>query len=154
MTMSRRTVIWAWTGLVLLMPVVTWWLVGDVSEDPVRFTDYMLRPFDLTTAQQSTAGWAGLALMVLAMMALSWGTRQGSTRRSDLGVVAPLLLAGVYVGFTHRVMTAGVVGANIGGSILFLTGLLLVPALSFCSFCIWLVVRSRRRDSDRVTRPT
>ena len=107
--------------LILATPVATWSLVGDLSE-PVADPDYLIRPVDLPR---------GLEILLLAasvaatLGATAYLVYQRRTRRMDRKWVPPIVLlavAGVVVGSGWRVLTAGVIGANIGGGMVILFG--------------------------------
>ena len=102
---------------VLLSPVTAWQVIGDLSYEGSTDLDYMYEPLRLTTGQRVAIGVTvavvGLAASVLTALAY----RRRLVTRADLRVVLPLLLAGAYCGAAWRMMTAGVIGANIGGGL-------------------------------------
>jgi hypothetical protein len=109
------------------VPVVAWWLIGDLSESPG--TDYfMLRPLTLKLGSERISG-ALASVVAVVGLALVLRARWGRTALS-VWDRALLLTLGAEVGaaFVYRVFTAGVRGANIGGGLLLLMG---VPVVAF-----------------------
>lgn len=54
-------------------------------------------------------------------------------------VVWWVIALGTYIGFSWRVMTAAVSGANIGGGLLMLVAIVFVPAMAFLAQLLWRV---------------
>jgi hypothetical protein len=120
--LSRAT---AATTFLLSVGLASWWLVGDrsvVHQEPDDL-DYLYRVPELPGWATAIAGLGGVALALATGRPLL-GAR--ATRRP----AAVLLVAGVTYGFMARVVTAGVIGANIGGGMALLFGLPLVTALA------------------------
>lgn len=115
------------------------WLVGDLSSrGDAADLDYALRPFAVSQGVHVAAGVAGLAVLVLAVVVV-----RGVP--SVRPVLACLLTAGLLLGGAYRVMTAGVVDANIGaGLAVFLGGPLLLALLVAA-----VVLAVRRRPVQR-----
>ncbi len=129
--------------LVLATPVAVWWLVGDLTGGEARrlaaegvALDYAVRPVSLGTVGDRVAG---VLACVAAVVALGVLVRATAVRGLDprwWTVLTPLVAAGALVGFAGRVVTAGVIGANIGAGLLVLAGgpalvvLLLVAAIA------------------------
>lgn len=95
--------------------LVTAWLVGDLSyRGPVdpRFPalDYAYRSLPLSDGDYRTAGIVGLLVLVPAAVTAA------QTARIRL-VLACFAGAGALTGLMYRVMTAGVIGANIGAGL-------------------------------------
>jgi len=106
--------------------VVTWWAVGDLSYTGASslgpFRDHLVQPLKISSGAETLIGLLSTAVVVAACAVL---LRPGSAPRRDrrlLAVLLPLLVAGVFLGCGWRVLTAGVVGANIGGGLLELVG--------------------------------
>jgi hypothetical protein len=120
-------------ALVLATPLATWWLVGDLSEGPAvsgqRPPDYMVRPPQLDEALEAVLGGGATLVAIAALVTLAVATWQGGLEPHRWRVIAPPLVAGVYCGYAGRVMTAAVHGANIGGGMMLLFGMVLVPAM-------------------------
>ncbi len=107
-----RVLLPAAVGLVLATPVVTWWLVGPLNTAPARIgLDYAFRPWPISPAMARAAG------ITAAVLARWWA------------VLLPLLAAGFIAGAGWRVMTAGVLGSNIGAGFVVLFGGPLVAIL-------------------------
>lgn len=102
------------------------WLVGDLSSPgAVSDLDYALRPLAVPRGVGVAAGVAGVVVLVLAVAVV---------RRvpGAWPVLACLATAGLLLGGAYRVVTAGVIGANIGAGLAVLLGgpLLLVLLLA------------------------
>ncbi len=137
--------------IVVCVPFTTWWAVGDLSTT-TDHPDHLLRPIPLTSAQESSIGWSATVLLGLSILVLVGLHRSGRrVDRTQLLVVAPLLALGLFLGVGYRIMTAGVVGANIGGGGVILTGFVCVPAMIVLS--VWAAVRASRsaRSSNAVS---
>ncbi|MGI8938510.1 MAG: hypothetical protein ACR2JF_09920 [Iamia sp.] len=128
-------------GLFLLAMVATWSLLGpqraavsldgeprQVQDD--AFYDYAARvpdaprPVELAVGAVAASGALGLAILAL-------GSRAGvaSTTGARLVGTGASLLAGAIVGYGGRIVTAGVVGANIGAGLVLFFGVPLTVAL-------------------------
>jgi hypothetical protein len=119
MAHGERVTIAATSAGLLAVPVATWWLVGDLSSP--GGDDYAVRPLDVSPAVERGIGVAAVAIVVSALVvAVSAG---GWTRvRRWARPVLALAAAGVIVGWGWRVVTAGVIGANIGAGLVVLFG--------------------------------
>ncbi|MEO7745842.1 MAG: hypothetical protein ABIV05_06390 [Actinomycetota bacterium] len=133
--------------LVVAVPVLTWWLVGDLStvslaEDP----DYALRPLPVNPTTERAVGIASLALAVGAVAVLTWATRRRALDRRWVKVLVLLVAAGGVVGLGWRILTAGVIGANIGAGLFVFVGGPLVAALVLFALArsVFLLVRAGR----------
>jgi hypothetical protein len=135
-------------GLVLAAPVVTWWLVGDLSTVPASLSpDYAFRPFDISPGVARAAGIGSLVLALAALPVLGWAAPLHLFDDRWWSVLVPLLAAGFIAGAGWRVLTAGVIGANIGAGFVVLFGgpvfaVLLVWALARS---VYLLGRARRK---------
>lgn len=100
------------------------WLIGDLSYDgPVDGgLDYAARPVEVAPATIATAG----AVAVLALLGAAVLTGRS---RGGRWVLAALTAAGAAIGLLYRVVTAGVIGANIGAGLAFFLILPLVLIL-------------------------
>lgn len=135
---ARWFTVTAAAGLVLAFPVATWWLVGDLSTVPAsEGPDFSFRPFDVSRGVERAAGWASALLAAVMLLLLAWFTVRRLLDARWWTVLVPLMAAGFITGAGWRVMTAGVIGANIGAGIVVLLGGPLVAAL-----LIWAVARS------------
>ncbi|MGE5136074.1 MAG: hypothetical protein ACM32E_24580 [Gemmatimonadota bacterium] len=109
--------------LVLAVPVATWWLVGDLSTVPVSVgRDYAFRPWPIGPAAARAAGTGSLAVGGMAVAVLGWAALRRQLAARWWAVLVPLLAAGFIAGAGWRVMTAGVIGANIGAGFVIVFG--------------------------------
>lgn len=93
-------------GLVLAVPVATWWLVGDLSTVPVSAgRDYAFRPWPIGPAVARAAG-AG-SLVVGAVVVLGWAAVRRVVDIRWWAVLVSLAVAGFIAGAGWRVLTAG-----------------------------------------------
>lgn len=134
-------------SLVIAVPVLTWWLVGDLStaslaEDP----DYAVSPLPVSPTTERAVGTASLALAVGAVAVLTWAARRQALDRRWWTVLVLLVAAGGIVGLGWRVLTAGVIGANIGAGLFVLVGGPLVAALLLFALArsVFLLMRADR----------
>ncbi|GIJ34179.1 hypothetical protein ACIBQ2_03595 [Micromonospora sediminimaris] len=116
-------------ALLLSTPVVTAWLVGDLTGEAARrlaaegeSLDYAVEPVSLGATGDRVLVVVASALL-LASLALLIGATV--TRKLDPRVwsaLVPLLVAGVLIGLAWRIVTAGAIGANIGAGLVVLGG--------------------------------
>ncbi|HZN71826.1 MAG TPA: hypothetical protein VFC00_09135 [Micromonosporaceae bacterium] len=125
---------WTWsaaTALVAATPVASWGLIG--RQDAAGFTraelDYLVPPLDLAPGLETALGSAALLLAAAAAAVLTWSSWRGRFDQRWWHVVAPLLAAGLVAGAGWRVITAGVIGANIGAGLFIAFGTPLVALL-------------------------
>jgi hypothetical protein len=124
---SQRTVI-ASVLLVAAVPVATWWLVGDLSE-PLADPDYMIHPIGIAGPLERGLGFGATVSVLVAAPVLVRALWRGELNRKWLPPIVFLIIAGAIAGAGWRVVTAGVIGANIGGAIVTGVGLPLVIVL-------------------------
>ena len=129
-------------------PVVTWWLVGDLSED-VTSPDYLVAPPDLAGSTETMIGVIASILVAFGFTSLIVLNRRGRIAGRELQALLPLLAIGLYVGFSARVVTAGVVGANIGAGLLIMLGLFFIPAMLLLARRLMVRARTERRSQPR-----
>lgn len=138
---------WAAMVLVAATPIATWWVVGDLSGTAIDDPDFLYRPLDLAPATEDLVG-AGATLLVLATAtALAVGVaRHEVDLRRWWSVLVPLLAAGALAGTGWRVVTAGVIGANIGGGLvlLFVAPIVLGLVVWAAGRASWLLLSSPR----------
>lgn len=140
--LARWVVVAAALGLVLTVPVATWWLAGDLSTVPVSAgRDYAFRPWPIGPAVARAAGAGSLAAGIVTVAVLAWATARRVLDIRWWAVLLPLAAAGFIAGAGWRVMTAGVIGTNIGaGFVVFFGGpvvlVLLVWALAFAAYLL------------------
>jgi len=125
-----RVLLPAAVGLVLATPVVTWWLVGPLNTAPARVgLDYAFRPWPISPAMARAAGITAAVLAVVSLTVLIWAITRRLLDTRWWAVLLPLLAAGFIAGAGWRVMTAGVLGSNIGAGFVVLFGGPLVAIL-------------------------
>jgi hypothetical protein len=128
--------------------VVTVSIVGDRSTtDYGGGLDYMAKPLPISSAVVAVLGVVSLALYAGAAAFL---VRSGGDLRSRRGWIRCVLLltvVGMILGVSYRIVTAGVIGANIGGGAVILIG------LPFCAVLVAVAVRVSPRDRDRRRAP-
>lgn len=136
----------AFLVMVFATPVAVWWAVGDWSIDATE-PDYAVRPLALSGAAQTTAGVAASLLTAVAAVVL-W--RRGALRRDRrwFGVLFALLVIGVLAAMGWRIVTAGVIGANIGAGFVIIFGVPLAAVVIVWAVArsIWLATRGRRSN--------
>ena len=115
----------AGAGLVAATPVAAWWVVGDRSSRGFDDLDYMFRPLDLPLWVEMLAGAVAVAVVMFSLFALAEARLDGTQLRT----LVLLTVAGVIIGAGWRCVTAGVIGANIGGGMVLLLGLPLATGL-------------------------
>lgn len=146
--MSRHHALATTVAGVLLAPVVTWWLIGDLTETRLN-PDYIVEPPTLTTAQESVLGIAATVFEFGALLVIVSALRRRLIGLDELQVAAPLLLAGAASGLAFRVVTAGTHGANIGGSMILLVGPPFVLGMLAWSAHRLSVLKRRRANPSR-----
>ncbi|WP_433389717.1 hypothetical protein [Micromonospora sp. KLBMP9576] len=141
---------------VLATPVASWWLVGDLTDDSIvageTGVSHVIRPVSLGPVGDPLVG---VLACVAVVVGLAWLVRATSKRRLDARwwwVLAPLVAAGVLVGLAGRVLTAGVVDANIGaGLALIVGGPVLLVLLTVAAAAALHLRRSRARHDHSGT---
>lgn len=115
--------------MVVSAPALLTLLPGDWFDESGEGLNRNVQPPDLpVSVHLLLAVVAGVVLATSLVVLLSPAGRR-TVRRCDIAVAGPLVLAGLYTGFTYRVATAAVGGANIGAGLLFMLGVVVVPAL-------------------------
>ncbi len=113
-----RVLLPAAVGLVLATPVVTWWLIGPLNTAPARVgLDYAFRPWPISPAVTRAAGFTAAVLAVVSLTVLISAITRRLLDMRWWAVLLPLLAAGFIAGAGWRVMTAGVLGSNIGAGL-------------------------------------
>jgi hypothetical protein len=145
---AKWAVMLAATGLLIATPVATWWLVGDRTESSAGTDlDYAVRPVELDPAVERLVGTGSVLTVAVTVLLLTRASRRHQLDPRWWSVVVPLLVAGVIVGAGWRVITAGVIGANIGAGFVVLVGGPLVAALLlWAMFRSLYLLRSAHRD--------
>lgn len=132
-TMRRVHAPMAAVAVTLATPFVAWWTIGDLSEEvDRRHADYFLRPPQLGERVELGVGLGASVVAGASLVVLAMATRRRSIERRWWAVLVPLLVVGAFCGLAYRVMTAAVIGANIGAGMVVLFGpVLVVPALAW-----------------------
>lgn len=141
--------------LVLAAPVATWWLVGPnpgdgLGSDPTLRPDdydYLFHPPAIDATMERVGGWAAVAVAALGVALLVVEARHGRIDRRWWPPIVAMTLVGAIIGLSGRVMTAAVVGANIGDGFMLLFGPPVVLVLVIGSI-VWSI------QNLRTTTPT
>lgn len=127
---------------------LTFFLVGDLTEtDPVG-ADYLWRPWTFVNEHETVIGVVSMVVWIVSGVALVLARRAGRVPAPLLAVVMVMALFASWLGLGYRVMTAGVIGANIGGG-----GVMLLTPV-FAVVAIALVLGMALRASNRAKRLT
>lgn len=129
----RPTAWWARVAAVVVIvtiPVATWWLVGpnpgnEIGSDPELRPDdydYLFHPPAIDADVERFVGIAAVVGVVVSLGALVFAARRRQIDRRWRGPILIVCAVAVIVGVAERVMTAAVVGANIGGGFFLLFG--------------------------------
>jgi hypothetical protein len=124
--------------------VVFFW-VGDLSESiEPRYADYLWRPSPFLTEHGTVVGIVSVTVFLAAGAGLIAARRAGRVPPPRLAQVVVLTAFAAWLGLGYRVVTAGVVGANIGGGGV----LLLTPVLALISvvLVVGLAMHASRPD--------
>ncbi|MGI5426534.1 hypothetical protein [Streptomyces sp. CA-179760] len=122
--MKNRGMLTAGTALVLGVPVAAWGLMGQQDHDglPASELDYAYQPWGIGDGVAAVVGGLALVLAGAGAAVLVRAARGGALDRRWWGVLGPLVVVGLMAGLGWRVLTAGVVGANIGAGMLIIFG--------------------------------
>lgn len=102
--------------------VIIGWVVGDqATPDYGAGLDYMVRPISIPRAASTTIILTSLVAYPASVVLLR-RLSDGDVRDRWMRALLPLTLAGALCGAVYRVVTAGVIGANIGGSLAVMVG--------------------------------
>ncbi|MFF9626195.1 hypothetical protein [Streptomyces griseosporeus] len=136
---TRLTVVAAAVLLVTGAPVAVWGLMGQQNAQglPSSELDYAFQPPDISDGTATAFGGVALALAVAGAALLVLASLRGAFDHRWWGVLAPLTLAGILAGVGWRVLTAGVIGANIGAGLALMLGTPLLAGL-----LLWAVARA------------
>jgi hypothetical protein len=129
--------------LILAAPVAIWYVVGDLSTSPLppAESDYLVRPPRIFPWVENSAGILALVLIVVCALVLYQNLKRGLVSPRGWLVLALLLPAGLIVGLTGRVVTAGVIEANIGGGLMIMFALPVAGMLILAAFISLFVAR-------------
>ena len=128
-------------GLVLAMPGLTYWIVGDLSEAGDDFSVDRVWSEPVSEGVAAVIGVASLLAAVTSLFVLLM-FKVLPAPRAQAWSLGLLIAAGIILGAGLRVMTAGVSGANIGAGLYMLAGFPLCILLVTAAFVI--VLRTRR----------
>lgn len=138
-----RFSIWLATAVaVATSPIVTWWLLGDLSESATA-EDYIYRAPELTRGQQLAIGLGATTLFAVSLCVIAIAVRHRHVRWVEVRPAVPLLVAGAFCGFAWRVVTARVGGANIGGGLILMFGPYFLIAMIACACALAWAARTR-----------
>ncbi|HQZ33859.1 MAG TPA: hypothetical protein PK020_05515 [Ilumatobacteraceae bacterium] len=115
-------------GLIACAPLAAWIarMVSTSKVDTID-ADYMYRPLGWSPTARTVVGITSLAVVVAAAtVALRCPS---SSRWVRPGVFVPLASASAFVGLTYHIVTAPVIGANIGGGLMVMIGAPFVGAM-------------------------
>jgi len=109
---------------------IVWAVVGDLSEDiETRYADYLWRPSPILAGHRRLIGFIGAGVATAAIVALRRAGQQGRLpwwRGLQIGALAGF---GAWLGLSYRALTAGVIGANIGGGLVWFATPVIAVAL-------------------------
>ena len=145
---ERRPTAWparvAALTLIVASPLATWWVIGinpayaksnDPSINPDDW-DYLIKPPKIDPTLERLTGITAATIAVAALVVLIGNAKKGRIDWRWRGPILAMALVGVILGIAARVMTAAVIGANIGGGLMILFGTPVVLALLIVS-AIW-----------------
>lgn len=115
-------------GVALATPILAWFAIGDLSFSKTAGY-HLVGPYQVGPESGYVVGGVAAAVAAAAMGVLVLRTRQGIVDRRSWAVVATLAGAGTLGALGWRSVTAGVVGANIGGGFAALVFPLLIAGL-------------------------
>ncbi|NND02278.1 MAG: hypothetical protein HKN91_05775 [Acidimicrobiia bacterium] len=111
-------------GAVAALPA-TWWVLGRLDKSGAWITDpdYAVNPPQIDRTLAHAIGAGSLVAFLIGTAVLVGTIRSGRWRRCVAGVFAPAVAGFAYVGMAAHVMTAPVIGANIGAGLIVMAGL-------------------------------
>lgn len=109
-------------ALIVATPVAVWSLLGDLSETQFDDLDYLWRPPAIPRAVELVVGMAALGVVLASAYVLAAALKRGEVRREWSATLVPLCVAGALGGSGGRVVTAGGIGADIGGALVLMFG--------------------------------
>jgi len=140
-----RNGVWLVLVVALAAPFAAWWLIGDMSfrGRAADQLDYIARAPDIPSWTTTAIGAVALTSGAASVAALFLLTRRGLVDRAWIPVAAMFMGAGVALAGVGRLVTAGSVGANIGGGMAIMFGL---P-------CVVLLMSYATARTNRLIRP-
>ena len=114
---------------------VAFWLIGDQSTvGAASRPDYVWR-VRVSEGLVRAAGVAASIVLIAALLVL----RRDRAERRVVHLTVALMAVGIFIAYGARMLTAGVIGANIGA------GMFIMLGLPLAAFAVWLAVASFRR---------
>ncbi|MBB1252372.1 hypothetical protein [Streptomyces alkaliterrae] len=131
-------------GLLLTAPLALWWVVGQQTVD-VPDPDFAVAPLEIPPAAEALVGTFALLGAFASAAGLVYWTRERALDPDWWLVIGPLLGAGLTLALVHRVVTAEVIGANIGAGLAILLGLPFAAILTLVGsgYALYLLFRRR-----------
>ncbi|MFD5158826.1 hypothetical protein ACFWMJ_12245 [Streptomyces hawaiiensis] len=143
--MTNRGIMAAGAALVGGVPVAAWGLMGQQNHDglPAGELDYAFQPWDIGDGVAAVAGGLALVLAAAGAAVLVRSSLRGAMDRRWWGVLGPLVVLGLMAGVGWRILTSGVIGANIGAGLLIIFGTPIAAGLLLWSlaWAFWLVTQ-------------
>lgn len=136
--MRRLHVLVAFPAVIVATPALTWSLAGDLSTVDIPDPDYLFHAPVVSWAQQVAIGICSLVIVAAGTAVVVAGRRQELVTAREIVAIAPLIAAGIFVGLAARIVTAGVIGANIGGAMALMFGPFILLGLFVLSAVLWL----------------
>lgn len=134
-------------GLVLATPLASWWVMDVIAtSEQLLDPDYAFRPIQIDPTTKLLIGVMAVTVVVTAAFALVLTDPDWRFVRRWWTVVAPLLAVGAICGGGWAVMTAPVIGANIGAGLVLLGAPPLVLALLVWAPARWCWLLARRSE--------
>jgi hypothetical protein len=132
----------------VLAAAASWWGVGDQSEARDAY-NRMIDPPRLAASTETTLGSAAATALVAVIVVMAVSTWRRRLDPSWWGVVAPVILLGIYAGWSYRIVTAAVHGANIGGGMVMIATPFVCVVLGGRSVTSWRRIRGRSGSSSQ-----
>ena len=130
-TDARRTLpYWATASLVAAAGCITWWFTSDSDHGDY----YLIGPYQVPLTLEYFVGAVAVALGLAALRVSTPSTR--SSGAVTWPTTAVLVLTGMTTAGLWRVMTNGVLGANIGGGMAAFAGPFLIAGALFLALCV------------------
>ena len=119
------------------VPVVVWWLVGDLSRIEPGGSDQIISFRGFDQGVEMAVGVVALVVLTVASLVL-WISCARRLDRGWFGLLARLVAAGALLAVLVRIATAKTSGANIGGGMILFGGIF-----------VWLYLLARAWDQVR-----